>query len=105
MKDNIIYGYYLHSKDIVMNDTIVFDRNEENPKFYTEESEPLKFEVNRAYKTRDGEKVYLFKILKNGGYNLYFVGGDGLNFWTNNVGEYMLTKKIHELDIIGYWDE
>lgn len=48
MEYNIIYGYYLKSKNIIMNDSIVFNNLEENPKFYTEEPEPLKFEVNRA---------------------------------------------------------
>ena len=29
-------------------------------KYYTEEPEPLKFEVNRAYKTKNGFKAFIF---------------------------------------------
>ena len=74
------------------------------------EPEQLKFEVNRAYKTRGDDKVYLFKILKDGVYNLYFVG-NGLNFWTDkigrylNIGEYLNNGEMNENDIVGYWEE
>ena len=81
-------------------------RETEINKYYTEESEPLKFEVNRAYKTRNGKKVYLFKIFKNNEYELYFVGGDGLNFWTFKNGMFSAIPMIKsENDIIGYWEE
>jgi len=75
-------------------------------KYYTEEPEPLRFEVNRAYKTRDGKKVYLYQIVKNGDYELYFIGPDGFHFWSFSDGKYTNTVNLcHGNDIVGYWEE
>jgi len=34
-------------------------------KYFIEVEEPIKFEINRAYKTRSGEKVYLCEMTDN----------------------------------------
>lgn len=74
--------------------------------FYTEEPEPLKFEVNRAYKTRNGRKVFLFSIDKEmDGAELHFIGESSYflaDFWADKNGIY---KDNNNLDIIGYWEE
>lgn len=107
MEDNIIYGYYLKLKNIIMNDSIVFNNLKENPKFYTEEPEPLKFEVNRAYKTRNGDKVFLDSKSQIDGKNiLLFVGmkQSAYYFATDIKGKYINAIE-HPHDIINYWEE
>ena len=84
----------------VINSHIYFN---EKYKYYTEEAEPLKFEVNRAYKTRGGNKVFLFKIQENNADRLYFVGAGALHFWTDKNGR--VTENENYQDVVGYWEE
>jgi len=74
-------------------------------RIYTEEPEPLKFEVNRAYKNREGKKVFLFKLAENQDYKYYFIGAYGLNFMTYSDGKNGSPFETHYNDIVGYWDE
>lgn len=74
--------------------------------FYTEEPEPLKFEVNRAYKTRNGEKVFLFKI-KSDDMPFLFIGEHGSSFWSYQNGKCVrdIGEEENDNDIVGYWEE
>ena len=74
---------------------------EEGYKVYTEEPEPLKFEINRAYKTRNGYKVFLYEFEDK---TIHFVGCSDLDFWTNMAGRLYANEEVG-LDIIGYWEE
>ena len=105
----VIAGKYcycdLKFNTTVINISIVFEDN--SKRYYTEEPEQLKFEVNRAYKTRSGEKVYLFEITPEYNTRTFHFIGKNLNFWTNEKGKYNLKDKNekHLNDIVGYWEE
>ena len=79
--------------------------------FYTEEAEPLKFEVNRAYKTREGLKVFLFEKRENKNNEIVycFVGVDNnykiYDFTTGRNGKYCIDNRDSSFDIVGYWEE
>lgn len=92
-KDDIGYGIHLLSAC----------------KYYTEEPEPLKFEVNRAYKTRECEKAFLANIeKKDNEIILLFIGitenTTPFKFRTNENGV-LYSNKDSRLDIVGYWEE
>ena len=94
----------------VVNSALFFEA--EGYKCYIEEPEPLKFEVNRAYKTREGLKVFLFEIRENKNEDivLCFIGQDNnyklYNFTTNAKGQYDRLRNIDsQFDIVGYWEE
>ena len=76
--------------------------DEEKP--YIEEAEPLKFEVGKFYKMRNGEKALLVFVEKKGnGYWYKFVGQkDGDSFWTNKNG---LNVSREAWSIIGEWED
>lgn len=57
MKDGFICCFYCNTQDITINCGIVLEKDED--KYYTEEPEQLKFEVNKLYKTRSGHKAFL----------------------------------------------
>ena len=75
--------------------------NEEKP--YIEEAEPLKFEIGKFYKTRDGGKALLAFIGDNGNNCCYkFINQeDGTPFWIDENG--LSSRK--SWDIIGEWEE
>lgn len=99
MVDGIIYGNY-NNGEVVINDSIVFTKTN----LSTEEPELLKFEVNRAYKTRDDSKVFLFKIKTFGAYEYYFIGDYGVKFWVDIEGKFKENQES-PFDIVGYWEE
>lgn len=86
----------------IINKAIVVDIEK---RYYTEEPEPLKFEVNRAYKTRGGLKYFLNEINKDNGH-LHFIRVDD-NYWTNEKGMYTTSEEANgnDFNIVGYWEE
>ncbi len=73
---------------------------------YIEEAEPLKFEVGKFYKMRNGEKALLvFVGEKRNGYWYKFVNQkDGDSFWTNENG-LNVSVEARPWSIIGEWEE
>ena len=89
----------------IINSAMFFE--DDGYKVYTEEPEPLKFEVNRAYKTRNGDKVFLDSKSQIDGKNiLLFVGmkQSAYYFATDIKGKYINAIE-HPHDIINYWEE
>lgn len=79
-------------------------------KYYYEEKEPLKIEVGKFYKTRDGKKVicaYKSKSAKD--VRPYFfssVGGDEIfSMWTTGNGFCRDEEKTYKEDIVDYWED
>lgn len=72
-----------------------------------EEQEPLKIEVGKFYKTRDGKKAYCFyKEEANRTYPNQFVidGKSGYETCTDG-GLLFKYEENHRDDIIGYWED
>ena len=67
--------------------------------YYTEEPEPLKFEVNRVYKNRENNKVFLDYFEKN---EIFFTNYK-IGYITDLEGVAINGNK--NLDIVGYWEE
>lgn len=68
---------------------------------YILEEEPLKIEVGQWYETRDHQKARCYR----GEGNLFFFTIDNVgNFNTMINGNYYLTGKTSNLDIIGPWE-
>ena len=83
--DDFYIGYTIHSIN----------------KPYILEEEPLKIEVGKWYETRDHQKARCYR----GEGNLFFFTIDNIgNFNTMINGNYYLTGKTSNLDIIGPWE-
>lgn len=97
------------NNSIFMNDYICL--NSEDTKFYYEEKEPVKLEVGKFYKTRDGEKVIcVFKSTNEDDNRPYFfssVGGDGpFSMWTTEDGFCSENaKEKFKNDVVDYWED
>lgn len=78
--------------------------------YYLKEKEPLKIEVGKFYKTRDGKKVICaYKSKEKGDSRPYFfssVGKDDLfTIWVTENGRYLEDKEeTCKRDIVGYWE-
>lgn len=70
---------------------------------YIEESEPLKIEVGKFYKTRGGEKARCFYVNKREAY--FTIDGECQLFATYLAGNYLSNKEPSEYDIIGPWED
>jgi hypothetical protein len=99
MVNGIICTIYTNG-DINFN-TSIFITKDKN-RYYTEEQEPLKFEVNKPYKTRENLKVFLNEINEKNGH-MHFINADD-SYWTNEKGKYD-NNEITKADIIGVWVE
>lgn len=94
---------------IFMNDYICL--NGGDSKFYYEGKAPIKLEVGKFYKTRDGEKVIcVFKSTNEDDGRPYFfssVGGDGpFSMWTTEDGFCSENaKEKFKNDVVDYWEE
>ena len=109
MSNGIIYSTYKGNATTI-NDSIYFSENV----FYTEEPEPLKFEVNRVYKTRKGLKAFLVKICNQHNHMFFlssekFVNSPAYCFETNGDGVCVengfYKKNLKEFDIVALWEE
>ena len=72
-------------------------------KYYTEEAELLKFEINRAYKTRGGYKAFLDSKGVN---DMIFLCASaiGNKIVINYYGK-VSNNRDSLMDIVGYWEE
>lgn len=74
---------------------------------YVNESEPLKLEVGKFYKTRDGRKAYVYAKTDTGKYNCWavivnsFTGG---NFCCTVDGKYAAGTESGK-DLVAPWEE
>ena len=86
---------------ITVNSSIYFMEGKD--RFYTEEPEQLKFEVNRAYKTRSGHKAFLdFKTINS----LSFLCSESSSIvFVTTLGGKIRNNDDCLLDIIAYWEE
>lgn len=87
---------------INVNSSIYFIEGKD--RFYTEEPEPLKFEVNKLYKTSKNKKAFLYKIVKDADFMYYFSSEDGC-FTTDENGVFYNFGLPTDNKIIGYWEE
>lgn len=98
-------GFIIENKangDNLLNSHIYFDYKKN--KYYTKETEPLKFEVNALYKTSKNKKAFLYKIVKGADFPNYFSSEDGC-FSTDINGVFYNFGLPTNDKIVGYWEE
>lgn len=99
--DNFIIQTFL-GKIRSINTPIFFDTD-----YYIDEPEPLKLEVGKFYKTRDGRKAYVYAKTDTGKYNCWvvivnsFTGG---NFCCTVDGKYAAGTESGK-DLVAPWEE
>lgn len=71
---------------------------------YILEEEPLKIEVGKFYKTRDGKKV-ICMYKDNIGCSVSLIGSLNGYYWVTENGKCSDTTKEYPADIIGLWKE
>ena len=98
--ENICYCDLKYNTTVI-NISIVFEDN--SKRYYTEEPEQLKFEVNRAYKTRGGYKAFLDSKGVN---DMIFLCASaiGNKIVINYYGK-VSNNRDSLMDIVGYWEE
>lgn len=98
------YGFVIMTKSdkpVSVNATLFFD-----DVLYIEEQEPLKLEVGKFYKTRDGRKAWIiegsldwgafpFRVATPGEPGSYYVAKDGIRFLEDTDGT----------DLVAPWEE
>lgn len=82
----------------------------ENNRYYVYEKEPIKLEVGKFYKTRDGKKAicaYKTKSAKDDRpYFFSSVGGDEIfSMWTTRNGFCKDEERTYNEDIVDYWED
>ena len=86
---------------ITINPSILFEPNH----IYTYDVEPLKLEVGKFYKTRDGKKAFVYgKIGIEYPYPFYVALIGKLDTYNVNA-EGKHTDDRHPLDLIALWEE
>ncbi len=100
-KDGFLIGEEKNCADIHINTHLIFMQSS---KYYTEEPEPLKFEVNKLYKTSKNKKAFLYKIVKDAQFMYYFSSEDGC-FTTDENGVFYNFGLPTDNKIVGYWEE
>jgi len=78
--------------------------------YYIKEQAPIKIEVGKFYKTRDGHKAICIGSQAyeddDSVYKMYFgVIGQTETFWTNINGNFYNYKRQYCYDIVDYWEE
>jgi len=63
----------------------------------------IEFKVGKEYRTRKGEKVYLFGITRSG--TNYFEEEDGSRFTTDPQGHWANKDSVSAKDIVSEWRE
>lgn len=100
MIDGIICGQCSKNKRFLINCPMDMDS-----KFYIEEQEPIKIEVGKFYKTRNGKKAYCFHKEEGDLYPNHFVieGESGCETYRDD-GLWCKDEENPE-DIVGCWEE
>lgn len=98
--NGIMFGF---NGKITINPSILFEPNH----IYTYDTEPLKLEVGKFYKTRAGRKVWITYAIKDeceyypfccivlGGNEVYYVNEQG----------FVVSTETSELDLVAPWEE
>lgn len=112
LKDGkIIKSKYGHTYKIV-DGFVVDDNNLLNPiidcsdysELHIDEQEPIKIEIGKFYKTRNGEKVIcLYKDME--ACYVHIINSHNRCYWVNEHGKYTSVKRDTDVDIIGPWEE
>ena len=105
MIDGIIISEYKSGNKFINSGSIEFKEN----KLYRIEKEPIKMEVGKFYKTREGDKAVCLnkdKAVGNPDEYIYMIHCIGFpcHYWTYENGK----KEKHlvsDLDIVDYWEE
>lgn len=74
---------------------------------YVEEPKPLKLEVGKFYKTRDGRKAFVYTITEEAAYPCWVVlvnSSEGGTYCCTIDGQYT-TNEEHNKDLIATWEE
>lgn len=107
MQDGVIISYYKESgRKYINSGSIEFKKD----KFYCIEKEPIKLEVGKFYRTRDGEKVCCFyKYKTNYEFNWAFIKvneqPDRAIFKSRDDGRQWTSENAyHGNDIVDYWE-
>lgn len=101
MINGIIATYWASKNEWGLN---MYINNRDN--LYVEESEQLKLEVGKFYKTRDGRKAFIFTKIDNARYPFAFIVVDG-DFESKSctaTGFHFDTKQ-DQLDLVAPWEE
>lgn len=86
------------------NEFFVGDSIYSDYKPYILEEEPLKIEVGKFYKTRDGKKV-ICMYKDNISCSVSLIGSLNGYYWVTENGKCIDTTKEYPADIIGLWKE
>ena len=99
MINGIVCRFYCNTGDITINPSICIEKNKDE--YYIKEPEPIKFEVNKPYKAKCGQKVFIsFKLENNKSYGI--VSSKGF-YCVDYNGKSLLGED--KWDIISYWEE
>lgn len=72
---------------------------------YIEEPDPLKVEVGRFYKTRNGKKAFVFAKITNCSYPFYVATVGELNAYSVNEEGRQTNSEPLPLDLVFPWEE
>lgn len=96
-----------HKEGFCLYNTTVEDEN--LSQMEVEEEEPLKIEVGKLYRTRNGKKAYCFFVDKYFRFCKFVIDGFENVIGTNKDGEEIISGRFENerfpADIVGYWEE
>lgn len=97
--DGVIVVFYSGGSDFEVNALI---RSHEE--LYIEETEPLKIEVGKFYRTKGNKKAYVYLDYGNGLFRAV------CDYYTNSYciddkGEYTSYPKVNKLNLVSPWEE
>lgn len=72
---------------------------------YVEEPKPLKLEVGKFYKTREGRKAFVFAKITNYSYPFYVATVGELNAYSVNAEGRQTNSEPLPLDLVAPWEE
>lgn len=72
---------------------------------YVEEPKPLKLEVGKFYKTREGRKAFVFAKITNYSYPFYVATVGELNAYSVNADGRQTNSEPLPLDLVAPWEE
>lgn len=72
---------------------------------YVDEPEPLKLEVGKFYKTRNGKKAFVFAKITNYSYPFYVATVGELNAHSVNAEGRQTNSEPLPLDLVSPWEE
>lgn len=99
MENGLICRLYSDGQKVINAEMHLTSEN----KFYTEEPEPLKFKVDKAYKTKGGYKAFL--DLKTIDTMAFLCDNAPSRKYSTDITGKTYSDMLESFDIVGYWEE